>query len=422
MTVTQPTAPRSQAASSAGARGHARRVLVVVQNCPVPFDRRVWHQSRALAEAGHDVTVICPQGTTHDTEPRAEIEGVHIYRFALRSAESGLDYAREYWLSLWHVWRLVRKLSRTAPFDAVHVTNPPDVMMLAVRGQRRKGARLIFDQHDLVPELFDSRFGGSAGLGKRLLRRALIRLERMTYRLADVVIVTNESYRQIAIGRGGVALDRVHIVRNGPDLDRFLRVEPEPELKRGRAFLACYLGVMGPQDGVDKAVQSLAELRTRFGREDLHAVFIGAGDAGEDCKRLAHELGLDDRVEFVGRVPDSTVQRYLSTADVCLAPDPPSPLNDMSTMTKIMEYMAMSCPVVSFDLPETRVSAGRAAVYARGEDVTDFARLIGELLDDPERRREMAAEGRRRVEDSLSWQASRERLYAAYQQVFSRSR
>jgi glycosyltransferase involved in cell wall biosynthesis len=330
-----------------------------------------------------------------------------------------VDYAREYALSLWHIRRLAHQLA-TEPFDVVHICNPPDLLVLAVWSLRRRGARVVFDQHDVVPELFESRFGANAGgLAHRPIQLMLRGLEALTYRLSDTVISTNESYRNIAISRGRVAAERVHVVRNGPDLNSFVALPADESLKHGRKHLACYLGVMGPQDGVDCAIRALAVLHHELKRDDLFTVFIGWGDAAEDCRRLASELGLDDYVSFTGRVPDEVVQRYLSTADLCLAPDPPSPLNDVSTMTKVMEYLAMGNPVVSFELPETRISAAGAAVYARGADVRHFAQLIAELLDDPERRQRMAAEGRQRVEQELSWDISRERLLTAYQQTLT---
>jgi glycosyltransferase involved in cell wall biosynthesis len=393
--------------------GGSGRVLILVENESVPFDRRVWNECRTLAEAGHRVVVVCPKGTDRDTEPYVELEGVQIHRFSPRFAASGPGYVREYLLALWHSLRILLRLRRHEPVDVVHMCNPPDLMILAVLPLKLLGSRLVFDQHDLVPELYLTRFPTGPSVAYRVLRL----LERLTYRLADVVIATNESYRAIAVERGRVAPDKVFVVRNGPDLDRFVPVEPDPGLKRGKEHLACYLGVMGHHDGVDYALRALAHLRHGLGRTDVHAAFIGSGDAFESCVALAGELRLGDCVEFTGRVPDAAVQRYLSTADVCLSPDPHSPLNDVSTMTKIMEYMSMSCPIVSFDLAESRVSAGEAAVYARNDDVEEFARLIAELLDDPERRAAMGATGRRRVEQSLSWSASKVQLLEAYAHV-----
>jgi len=392
------------------------RVLILVENLSVPFDRRVWQESRALTEAGYDVCVICPRGTKRDTEAHAVIEGVEIHRYPLEAATGGpAGYVREYGAALWHSFRLARRLSKRGRFDVVHACNPPDLLFLVALPFTLRGAKFIFDHHDLVPELFESRFGGRGPL-----RTASVILERLTFALADTVISTNESYREVAIRRGRMKPESVHVVRSAPDLERFRRVPAEPELRRGKPFLACYLGVMGPQDGVDYALRAVAHLRDELGRTDIHTTFIGSGDAFDDLVALSHELGVQDIVEFTGRVPDATVHSYLSTADVCLAPDPKNPLNDVSTMNKIVEYMAMSRPVVSFDLREARVSAGDAAVYATPNDELEFARLVAELLDDPERRERMGRIGRERVEDSLSWATSRTRLLEAYEEALSR--
>lgn len=393
------------------------RVLVLVENLSVPFDRRVWQESRALTDAGYRVEVICPRGTKQDTEPFVEIDGVRIHRYPLTAATGGpAGYLREYAAALWHTLRIARRLSRDEPFDIVHACNPPDLLFLIALALRPTGARFLFDHHDLVPELFESRFAG----GPRLLYRVSLFLERLTFRTADAVISTNESYRDKAIGRGGMAGDRVWVVRSAPDLSRFVPVEPDPTLKRGKRFLACYLGVMGPQDGVDYALRALAQLHGPMGRNDLHTTFIGGGDAYDEVVALASRLGLDEVVEFTGRVPDDTVQRYLSTADVCLSPDPKNPLNDLSSMNKVVEYMAMGCPLVSFDLHEARVTAQDAAVYAFENNKAQFATLIVELLDNPDRRERMGKIGRQRVERALSWEISRRNLLAAYEDLLAR--
>ena len=393
------------------------RVLIIVENLSVPFDRRVWQESRALAEAGYDVSVICPRGTNRDTEAHALIEGVNIYRYPLDAAKGGpAGYLREYGTALWHSFRLARRLSQQCRFDVVHACNPPDLFFLVALPFKMRGAKFIFDHHDLVPELFESRFGGRGPW-----RTLAVVLERITFALADTVISTNESYRDVAIRRGEMRPERVHVVRSAPDLERFTRVPAEPQLRRGKRFLVCYLGVMGPQDGVDYALRAVAHLRDNLGRADVHTTFVGSGDAFDDLVALSHELGIQDIVEFTGRVPDAIVHSYLSTADVCLAPDPKNPLNDISTMNKIVEYMAMGRPVVSFDLTEARVSAGDAAVYATPNNELEFASLVGELLDDPDRRREMGRVGRERVEDSLSWAISCSKLLVAYEQALEGS-
>jgi glycosyltransferase involved in cell wall biosynthesis len=281
---------------------------------------------------------------------------------------------------------------------------------------KRAGTAFLFDHHDLVPELYLSRFGR----GPDLLYRVTLALERRTFRLADVVVATNESYRRVALERGEKREEDVFVVRSAPDLARFTQVEPDPTLRRGKEHLLAYLGVMGPQDGVDHALRALALLARR--RDDWHAVFVGSGDVADRMYTLAAELGLHQRVDFPGRLPDEDVRRVLSSADVCLSPDPKNPLNDLSTMNKIVEYMAMSRPVVSYDLVEARVSAGDAAVYVKANDEEDFARAVELLLDDPGRRLEMGRLGRRRVEEELSWEHSERALLAAYERALAKRR
>ena len=388
------------------------RTLILVENLSVPFDRRVWQECEALTRAGYEVEVICPQGRKRDREPVAEIAGVRVNRYSLQPATGGpVGYAKEYGVALWQTRRLALRRARTGRFDFVHACNPPDLLLPAVRVLKRRGAGFVFDHHDLVPELYESRFERGRDLGYR----ATLLTERLTFRLADVVLATNESYRRVAIERGGKHPDDVFVVRSAPDLDRFLAAPADPALRRGKPHLLAYLGVMGPQDGVDHALRALAALRRT--RDDWHATFIGDGDVRPQMVELAAELGLADATEFTGRVPDEDVRRILSSADVCLAPDPKNPLNDVSTMNKIIEYMAMSRPLVSYDLVEARVSAGDAALYAEPNDPDAFARAIDELLDDAARRRRMGELGRRRVERELSWARSETELLRAYERA-----
>ncbi|MFP1624627.1 glycosyltransferase family 4 protein [Streptomyces sp. 5K101] len=385
-----------------------RRALILVENLSVPFDRRVWQECTTLRDAGWEVRVICPRGEKRDREPEALIDGVRIHRYPLRAATGGpAGYLREYGSALWHTVQLAREVG---PVDVVHACNPPDLLFLPALWLKRRGARFIFDQHDLVPELYLSRFDR----GKDLLYRAVCALERRTYRAADIVLATNESYRDVAMRRGGRRPEDVFVVRSAPAIDRFQPVPPEPQLKRGKPHLLCYLGVMGPQDGVDYALRALAKLRDEFGRTDWHAVFVGAGDAFDAMVELSRRLGLSEQVQFTGRIPDADLVRYLSTASVCLSPDPRNPLNDVSTMNKVLEYMAMGRPIVSFDLKEARVSAGDAAVYAPANDEAAFAGLIALLLDDPEKRARMGKIGQERISGPLSWRNSQESLLAAY--------
>jgi glycosyltransferase involved in cell wall biosynthesis len=396
---------------SAARRG---RALMVTENEGLPGDRRIWDEAQTLTAAGWSVTIVCPFARDENQAATELLEGVTIRRYPLRPAGGSLGYAREYGQALVRIRRLVREAELDGRFDVVHLANPPDFLGLAVMGARSRGARVIFDHHDLVPELFLERFGNRAII-HRPLHRLLLAIERRMLQTADVVISTNESFRRIAIERGGVDPDSVFVVRNGPDLERFTPVEPDPELRRGKEHLIAYLGVMGPQDGIDRAIDALAELR-RLRGDDWHAAFIGDGEVVEAMRARATNRGIGDAVEFVGWRRDDDIRRWLSTADVCLAPDPPGPLNDASTMVKVPEYMAIGRPIASFDLSETRVSAGDAAAYAASAEPAALAHCVDELLDDPERARAMGEAGRRRVAD-LSWEQSSQTLLEAYERA-----
>jgi glycosyltransferase involved in cell wall biosynthesis len=383
------------------------RVLILLQNEPVPSDRHVWNQSTALVRAGYDVTVICPAGEDRDRAAHERIDNVEIHRYLpMRAKEGVVGYALEYVAALWSIRRLARRLAGERPFDLVHACSPPDFLLLAALSLRRHGARFVFDHHDLTPELYRTRFGDG------LLHQATLAAEQVAFRSADVVLSVNDSYRRVAIERGRRDPDDVAVVRTGPDLTRFLPSEPDPSLKRGKPFLLSYAGVMGPQDGVDHALRALAELHGL--RDDWHAVFMGDGDVLEEMRLLTDELELAEHVEFAGWVEHETIGRVLSASDVCLAPDPSNPLNDVSSMVKLSEYMAMSRPIVSYDLAESRFGAGEAALFAAPGDHATFARLVSELLDDPERRAAMGAAGRERVEDVLAWAHQERSLLAAY--------
>jgi glycosyltransferase involved in cell wall biosynthesis len=391
-----------------------KHILILVENLSVPFDRRVWQESRALVEAGFDVTVICPTGANQDREREVVIDDVRILRYPLRAAIGGpVGYLREYGLALWHTLRLALKVRLSRRIDFVQACNPPDLLFLIALILRPTGARFVFDHHDLVPELFLSRFPK----GGRALHRLTKIVERLTFATADAVISTNESYRRIALERGGMTDERVVVVRSAPDLERFTPRQPDASLRNGKQHLLAYLGVMGPQDGVDYALRSVQHLRDELGRDDFHCIFMGDGDSYDEMVSLSEELGIDDIVDFPGRVSDEFVQCCLSTADVCLSPDPLNPLNDVSTMNKVVEYMAMGRPIVSFDLTEARVSAGNSAVYVGGNDELVFAKEVDALLRDPDRRRQMGASGRRRVERDLSWDVSRRALIGFYRRL-----
>lgn len=394
------------------------RVLILLQNEPVPSDRHVWNECRALVRAGYEVSVICPTGEDRDRELAEQREGVSIHRYEPRRAQDGVfAYLLEYASALWQIARLARRLARERRFDVVHACSPPDFLLLAALPLRRQGTRFIFDHHDLTPELYRSRFDGVTAA---LVYPLTLAAEQVAFRLADVVLSVNDSYREVAIRRGRRRPQDVVVVRTGPDLDRFAPVAPDPSLRRGREHLLAYVGVMGPQDGVDHALRALALLRER--RADWHAVFMGDGSALGDMRRLASELGLADVVEFTGWVEHDTISRVLSTCDVCLAPDPKSPLNDLSSMVKLSEYMAMSRPIVSYDLAESRVAAAGAAVFAQADDEAGFANSIDELLGDAGLRRELGRAGRARAEQVLAWEHQERALLGAYERALGSAR
>jgi glycosyltransferase involved in cell wall biosynthesis len=390
-----------------------RRALILVENLPVPTDRRVWQQALALTAEGIEVMVVCPQGTARDTEAYELRDGVRIHRYPAHPAEGGIgSYVREYGSALHEMRRLIRRLAAEGRIDVIQACNPPDVLLLAARSARRNGTAFIFDQHDLTPEQFRSHFGD-----RRLLLRCTLLAERLAYHLADVVMVTNDSYKQVALRRGKKATDDVFVVRNAPDPERFRLGEPDPALKNGVPFLIGFVGLMGPQDGVDHSLRALAELRRR--RSDWRAIFVGEGDVVDDMRALCAQLQLTDLVDFAGWMSGDRLITTLSTFDVCLAPNPTTPLNDISTMVKLLEYMAMSKPVVAYDLPETRRTAEDAVRYARPDDPASMAEAIDALLDDPELRSRMGATGRARIEGVLSWNNARANLLAAYERAFA---
>ena len=396
--------------------GHGRkpRVLIIIQNLAVPFDRRVWLECQSLRDAGYDVTVVCPAGK--DSRPHRVLDGIEIYTYRpYAPGGTAVGFVAEYAYSFTATTRLVLQARRRrGPFDVIQACNPPDIFWpLARMLRRRDGSRFVFDHHDLCPELYRSRFRDErtpAYVGLEFL-------ERMTFRSADRVTSTNESYAAVARRRGGKPPEHVTVVRTGPDPGTMARGSVAPELRRGRRHLVAYLGVMGPQDGVDLAIRAADVIVHEMGRDDVAFTFMGAGDSYADLVALRDELGLQEHVELPGRVPDSFVTRVLSTADLGLCPDPLNPLNDVSTMNKTMEYMAFELPVVAFDLRETRVSAGDAAVYIEPNDVGLFARGVVELLDHPERRSTMSRIGRERVVGELAWEHQRRAYLGVFEDL-----
>ena len=393
------------------------RVLIIVQNLPVPFDRRVWLECRTLVDAGYDVTVVCPRG--EGTGPEQVVDGVRILAYRPYAPGGGaLGFFAEYVYSFLTTAWLVLRARRAGRFAVMQACNPPDIFWPIARALRlRDGTRFVFDHHDLCPELFRSRFPD----GPPLLLRGLLFLERMTFHTADRVTSTNDSYAAIARSRGGKPAAHVTVVRTGPDPQKLRRREARPELRRGRPHLVAYLGVMGPQDGVDIALRAADVVVNQLGRQDVGFLLMGKGDSWADLVAERNRLGLEDFVEMPGRVPDEFVTDAFSTADVGLSPDPINPLNDVSTMNKTMEYMSFGLPVVAFDLRETRVSAADAAVYVPAGDVEAYARAILDLLDDPATRAEMGRRGRDRVERELAWGHQRLGYRAVFDELTGRA-
>ncbi len=402
-----PVTPRMDAVRAARPL-EGRKVLIIVENLPLPFDRRVWHECRTLTAAGAQVAVICPTGKGYDA-PYEEIEGVHIYRHPLPvDAKGAAGYLLEYGAALFHEMRLALKIARKHGFDTIQGCNPPDLIFLVAWPFKLFGKRYIFDHHDINPELYEAKFNK-----RGFFWRLMVLFERLNFWFADVVISTNESYREIAMTRGKKAAEDVFVVRSGPDLTR-LEIKPEaPRWRNGRAHMVGYVGVMGDQEGLDLLIEA-AETMIRGEGRDVQFVLVGGGPALEDLKALAATKGLEDHITFTGRAPDDVLFEVLSTADVCVNPDRVNPMNDKSTMNKILEYMAFEKPIVQFDVTEGRFSAGEASLYARPNDTDDLAARIGELLDDPEKRAEMGAFGRARVQTELSWDHQVDTLIAAY--------
>jgi glycosyltransferase involved in cell wall biosynthesis len=387
----------------------AGRVLILVENLPVPFDRRVWQEACTLRDAGWAVSIICPTGKGYERR-REYLDGIAIHRYRLPFEASGaFGYLLEYGTALFWSFVLSLRVLFTRGFDVVHACNPPDLFFLIGGFYKLFGKKFVFDHHDLSPELYEAKFGR-----RGFFHRLLLKLERWTFRTADVSLATNESYRKIALERGGMDPERVFVVRSGPSLER-IRIQPAQErLKRGRRYLVGYVGVMGRQEGIDLLLQAVRVVVRAFGRDDVHFGVVGGGTSLEEMRALAENLGIADYVTFTGRVSDDELLGMLNTADLCVNPDRACALNDKSTMNKIMEYMALAKPVVQFDLTEGRRSAGEASLYAKPDDAADLAAKMLELLDDAQRRACMGRYGRARIERSLGWRHQAPRLLAAY--------
>jgi glycosyltransferase involved in cell wall biosynthesis len=386
---------------------------MLLENLPYPQDVRVRREAAALTAAGYKVSVICP--AARGQAYRETLRGVHVYRFApAPPANSFFGYLWEYGYSMAATFVLSLFVLFGEGFDVVHAHNPPDTFVLIAALYKLFGKRFVFDHHDLSPEMYLARFPDS---GSPLVYNALVFLEKFTCRVADQVIATNESYKKVEMERGRVPETRITIVRNGIELHRLRPIEPDRALRQMGKTIIGYVGVMGFQDGMDYLLRALHHLAHDLGRTDFYCVLIGGGDAWADSKSLARQFELEEYVRFTGQMSIDDLLPYLSAADICVDPDPSNPYNDRSTMFKMMEYMALGKPIVAFDMPEHRFTAQQAAVYVPPNDERAFARALAELMDNPLRRQELAAFGRRRIQTQLAWEFSIPNLLAVYQAV-----
>ena len=392
-----------------------KKVLIIVENLPVPFDTRVWKEASSLHKNGYDVTVLCPRCSGYEKR-REVLDGICIYRHPMpKEGNSLLGYLYEYGCALFweflYAWWIYLKHG----FHVIQGCNPPDDIFLIALPFKLLGVKYIFDHHDANPELYLSKYGK-----KGALYGAQVWLEKLTYRFSDVVMATNCSYRDLAIERGGLRPEDVFVVRNGPDLKAFKAVPPRSSLKYGKSYLVGYVGTMSVQEGLDILLEVALYIKN-LGRRDIHFTCIGGGPGLVELRKIAQAKGLDDMVNFTGRIPDEQLLEILSTADVCVNPDKPCRMNDISTMIKIMEYMALRKAIVQFDLKEGRFSAQDASLYADNQNqVQDFASKILWLLENPNERNKMGEFGRRRVEKELAWEHSVANLLGAYERAFSK--
>ena len=392
-----------------------RKVLIIVENLPVPFDSRVWKEACSLHQSGYEVTVLCPKGKGHEKGYEC-LDGVRIYRHPMpKEGNSPQGYIWEFscalfWEFFFSWWIYLRR-----GFHVIQGCNPPDDIFLIALLFKVFGVKYIFDHHDANPELYLSKYEK-----KGFLYKAQVLLEKLTYRSSDVVMATNDSYKDLAVTRGGLAPEDVFVVRNGPDLETFRAAPPNPALKHGKSYLVGYVGTMSIQEGLDILLDVALHIKNK-GRRDVHFTCVGGGPELAGLRQMVKDKDLEDTVNFTGRVPDQQLLDVLSTADVCVNPDKPCEMNDISTMIKIMEYMALGKPIVQFNLKEGKFSAGEASLYSdNGNQIADFADKILWLLEHSDERKRMGEFGRRRVETKLAWEYSVDHLLAAYERAFSK--
>lgn len=397
---------------------NSRKILIIVENLPVPFDTRVWQEATTLAANNYIVSVICPKGKGYISEEEV-IDGVNIFRHDLPTEGNGaIGYLKEYSTALREEIRLAKKIYKEIGFDVIHGCNPPDDIYLVANKFKKYGVKYVFDHHDICPELFEAKFGTN-GLMKKILYQSQVFMERQTYKHCSFAFVTNESYKNIAIKRDKMDPNKVIILRSGPKLERMKIQPPKEEIKHGKKYMVGYLGVIGQQEGLEYILQAAKYCKEMLKRNDIFWGIVGGGPHVAVLRDMCTKMDLDDCVEFTGRVPDQQMLDYLNTADVCVNSDTYNSMNDKSTMNKILEYMSLAKPIVQFDLTEGRYSAQEASLYAEQNNAIDMANKIISLLEDPEKRKRMGEFGYNRIVNELSWEHTSKTLLEGYNQFYT---
>jgi glycosyltransferase involved in cell wall biosynthesis len=387
-----------------------KHILIIVENLPVPFDRRVWQEANTLSESGAHVSIICPQmkGYTRHYEV---VNGIEIYRHPLPlEARVAIGYLAEYGAAIYWEIKLAKQIYRKLPFQVIHGCNPPDLIFLTAMLFKKRGVEYVFDHHDINPELYLAKFNK-----KGLFYKIVCFLEKMTFKYSIASIATNESYKQIAIKRGGMRPENVRVVRSGPKLERLKLMPPNNKYLNGRKYLVGYLGVIGKQEGIELLLQSIKHILDK--RQDIQFAIVGGGSDLALYQQMSIDHKLGDYVDFYGRVSDRVLLEVLNSADVCVNPDKPTEMNNLSTMNKIMEYMALKKPIVQYELKEGRYSAQRASLYAKNNDTLDFANKIIQLISDKPEREKMGEFGYQRVVNELSWDHESKKLIKFYKDL-----
>ena len=389
-------------------------VLFIVENLPVPLDRRTWQQALSLKKNGAEVSVICPKMKTY-VKSFEIIDGIEIYRHPLPvEASSALGYLAEYSMALFWEFFLSAKIFFRKRFYVIEGCNPPDLIFLVALPFKLLGVKYVFDHHDLNPELYVAKFKK-----KNFFYKLMLLFEKCNYKTADFSIVTNLSYKEIAMKRGGMKEEKIAVIRSGPSLEKFTVSDGKPEYKKGKKFLVGYVGIIGAQDGLDVLMHIISHIVKK--RSDVHFAIIGDGTDLEKTKRLAGELSITGYIDFYGMVSDQKLLvEILNSCEVGVSPDIPTDMNNFSTMNKVLEYMALKKPIVQFDLKEGRYSAQDASLYAKNFDTIDFAQKIIYLIENPEERKKMGEFGYRRIVNELSWEHQKKKYIEFYRQIFNK--